>query len=71
VRVLLIEETADGLLDLAIRAWRHGHDVRYHVGSFDRGKHPTGMGLVERVADWRVFPALAGMNQGLGMSEGG
>jgi phosphoribosylamine--glycine ligase len=53
MRVLLLEESADGLLDLAIRAWRYGHDVRYHVGSFDRVKHPTGMGLVERVADWR------------------
>jgi phosphoribosylamine--glycine ligase len=56
VKVLFLEESADGLLDLAIRAKDAGHDVRYHVGSFDNYKHPTGRGLVERVADWRAAP---------------
>jgi phosphoribosylamine--glycine ligase len=56
VKVLFIEESADGLLDLAIRAKDAGHDVRYHVSSFDNYKHPTGRGLVERVADWRAAP---------------
>ncbi len=53
MRVLLIEDAADGLLDLALRAQEWGHQVLYHLSKFDRWKHPTGMGLVERSADWR------------------
>ncbi len=53
MRVLLLEDAADGLLDLALRAQEYGHQVLYHLSKFDRWKHPTGMGLVERSADWR------------------
>jgi phosphoribosylamine---glycine ligase len=52
MRVLLLEETADGLLDLAIRGQVLGHQIRYHVGSYDQHRHPTGRGLIERVPDW-------------------
>jgi len=52
-RVLIVEPTADGLLDLAIRAQQHGHSVHYWLKSYDQHKQPVGRGLVERVADWR------------------
>jgi phosphoribosylamine--glycine ligase len=53
MRILLIEDTADGLLDLAVIAQRLGHDARYFCRAFDAVKAPAGRGLVERVADWR------------------
>ena len=54
MKVLLIEASADGLLDLAIRAKEEGHDVRYHLASFHPQKCPVGRGLVARVSDWRA-----------------
>ena len=53
MRLLLIEDTADGLLDLAVIAKRLGHDARYFCRTYDAVKAPAGRGLVERVADWR------------------
>lgn len=53
MKVLFIDKSGDGLLDLAIRAWEAGHDVRYFLASYDAVKRPVGKGLVERVADWR------------------
>lgn len=53
MKALIIEATADGLLDLALRAKAAGHECKYHCGSFDPVKAPIGKGLVERVADWR------------------
>ncbi len=54
MRVLIIEPHADGLLDLAIRAQQHGHDVRYFCRGYDQYKCPVGRGLVERVPDWHA-----------------
>src|SRR5712671_2519486 len=54
MKLLVIEPHADGLLDLAIRAWQATHDVRYWCG--DRSAtspRPVGRGLVECVSDWR------------------
>lgn len=53
MNLLCAEPTADGLLDLAYRATKAGHQVRYHCGSYDPIKAPVGRGMVERVADWR------------------
>ena len=53
MRLLIIEPHADGLLDLALRAQQHGHQVRYYLKDFDPVKQPVGRGLVERVSDWR------------------
>jgi phosphoribosylamine--glycine ligase len=53
MRLLCIEDTADGLLDLAVIAQRLSHSVRYFCRAFDAVKAPAGRGLVERVADWR------------------
>lgn len=53
MRVLFIEKSADGLLDLAIRAWQLGHDARYSLRDYDQWKCPVGRGLVERAPDWR------------------
>jgi phosphoribosylamine--glycine ligase len=54
MRALFIERTADGLLDLAIRAKAAGHDVSYHLSTYDQHKQPVGRGLVERCHDWRA-----------------
>lgn len=48
-----MEKTADGLLDLAVRAKALGHDVRYHCVQYNQHTNPVGRGLVEREADWR------------------
>lgn len=48
-----MEATADGLLDLAVRAKAAGHDTRYHLACYDPVKCPVGKGLVEREHDWR------------------
>jgi phosphoribosylamine--glycine ligase len=53
VKLLIIEASADGLLDLAVRAKDLGHQVRYFLKTYDPVKAPVGRGLVERVADWR------------------
>jgi phosphoribosylamine--glycine ligase len=53
MRVLIVDKSGDGLLDLALRAWNAGHDVRYFLAAYDAQKRPVGKGLIERVADWR------------------
>ncbi len=53
MKVLCVEKTADGMLDLAMRAEANGHQVRYCLGDYNPQKCPVGRGLVERVADWR------------------
>jgi phosphoribosylamine--glycine ligase len=52
LRVLIVEPHADGLLDLALRAKAHGHQVRYFCRDYHPVKAPIGRGLIERVADW-------------------
>jgi phosphoribosylamine--glycine ligase len=53
MKILLIEDTADGLLDLAMIAKRQGHSERYYCRAYNPVKAPVGRGLVERVPDWR------------------
>jgi len=53
MRVLLIADAGDGLLDLALRAQASGHEVRFFVRKYHPQTRPIGRGLVERVADWR------------------
>jgi phosphoribosylamine---glycine ligase len=53
VRCLFIDKNGDGGLDLALRAWEDGHDVRYFLKAYDERTRPIGKGLVERVADFR------------------
>jgi phosphoribosylamine--glycine ligase len=53
MKVLFIERTADGLLDVVMRAAANGHACRYYLRDYDQFKCPVGRGLVERVADWR------------------
>lgn len=53
MKVLFIEKTADGLLDLAVRATRLGHNCKYFLSQYDMWKCPTGRGLVERSSGWR------------------
>src|SRR5712691_11817597 len=54
MRVLVVEPHADGLLDLALRAWNAGHEVRYYCADRQsESPRPVGRGLVECVADWR------------------
>lgn len=53
MRALIVEPHADGLLDLAIRGKKHGHDIKYWCRDFDAQKCPVGRGLVDRVPDWR------------------
>lgn len=59
MRVLGVEKTADGLLDVMLRAQACGHQCRYFLQSFDPRKCPVGRGLVERVGDWRESVAWA------------
>ncbi len=56
MRLLAIEESGDGLLDLAVRAKALGHECRYHIADH---KAPTGRGLVDKVSDWRASAAWA------------
>jgi Phosphoribosylamine-glycine ligase len=49
MRILLVEDTPDGLLDLGVIANRLSHSVRYFCRAFDGVKCPVGRGLVERV----------------------
>jgi phosphoribosylamine--glycine ligase len=53
VKTLIVEPHGDGLLYLAIRARKLGHDVSYWCRDYDQYKAPIGRGLVERVPDWR------------------
>lgn len=53
MKVFFLERTADGLLDLAVRAKALGHDVKYQCVQYDQFKCPVGRGLVEREHDWR------------------
>jgi len=59
MRVLLIEKTPDGLLDIALRAQRRGHDVRYFLQTWNADKSPVGRGMLTRVPDWRASIAWA------------
>lgn len=54
MRCLFVEKTADGLLDLAVRAKANGHDVKYALPTYDPQKAPVGRGLVDREHDWRA-----------------
>lgn len=54
MKVLVTEKSADGALDLAVRAKRLGHDVKYHLADYDQHRNPVGRGLVERAHDWRA-----------------
>lgn len=54
MRVLLIADAGDGLLDLALRAQNARHNVRVFIRKFDHRTRPIGQGLIERVADWRL-----------------
>jgi phosphoribosylamine--glycine ligase len=53
MRLLLICDAADGLIDLALRAQETGHIVRVFVRKYDPRTRPVGKGLVELVPDWR------------------
>jgi phosphoribosylamine--glycine ligase len=53
MRVLLMEDTADGLLDLAMIAQRNGHAVRYYCRAYDPVKCPVGRGLFDRIPGWQ------------------
>ncbi len=59
MRVLFIEKTPDGLLDIVVRAQAMGHACRYYLQAYDQRKCPVGRSLVERVADWRESVAWA------------
>lgn len=54
MRVLMICDAGDGLLDLALRAQRDGHKVRFFLRKYDPRTRPVGKGLVELVPDWRA-----------------
>lgn len=54
MRVLLICDAGDGLLDLGLRAQANGHSVRYFLRKFDARTRPVGRGLLERVPDWHA-----------------
>jgi phosphoribosylamine--glycine ligase len=53
MRLLLICDAADGLIDLALRSQEAGHKVRVFVRKYDPRTRPVGKGLVELVPDWR------------------
>jgi phosphoribosylamine--glycine ligase len=73
MRVLLICDAGDGLLDIALRAGKSGHDVRMFVRKYDARTRPIGKGLVTLVpfwqphADWSDMIILEG--NGVFMSE--
>jgi phosphoribosylamine--glycine ligase len=51
--VLIVDDSGDGLLDLALRAKALGHNVLWFLRSWDPVKRPVGKGLVERVPEWQ------------------
>jgi len=53
MRVLLICDAGDGLLDLALRATASGHDVRVFIRKYDKLTRPIGKGLIDLIPDWR------------------
>jgi phosphoribosylamine---glycine ligase len=53
VRVLIVDDSGDGLLDLALRAKALGHNVLWFLRSFDPVKRPVGRGMIERVPEWQ------------------
>ena len=53
MRVLLIADAGDGLLDLGLRARHLGHQVRWFIRKYDERSRPVGRGLLERVGNWR------------------
>ena len=53
-RVLFVERTADGLLDLAVRAKALKHEVKYCLSTYSQWTAPVGRGLVDRSNDWRA-----------------
>lgn len=55
MRVLLISDAGDGLLDLALRSIKLGHQVKFFCRKFDPATRPIGKGLVDRVDDWRKW----------------
>lgn len=55
MKVLIVEDGGDGLLDLALRAQEAHHTVKHFLRAYDREKRPVGRGLVERVDDWRAW----------------
>jgi hypothetical protein len=55
MRVLFIDTSGDGLLDLAIRAKALSHQVKYFLQSYDPQKRPVGKGLVECVPDFHPW----------------
>ena len=54
MRVLLIADAGDGLLDLAIQAAAGNHEVRTFIRKYDDRTRPIGKGLVNQVEDWRA-----------------
>jgi phosphoribosylamine---glycine ligase len=54
MRVLLVCDAGDGLLDLGLRSQVMGHTIRYFLRKFDARTRPVGRGLLERVPDWRA-----------------
>lgn len=53
MRVLIVDDSGDGLLDLALRGKALGHNVLWFLRSFDPVKRPVGKGLIERVPEWQ------------------
>src|SRR6516162_7053577 len=53
MRLFLLCDAGDGLLDLGIRAQDLGHQVRMYLRKYDPRTRPIGKGLVELVNDWR------------------
>lgn len=59
MRVLIVDRAGDGMLDIAARAARAGHQVKYFLANYDRMKRPIGRGLVELVPDYRGWERWA------------
>lgn len=55
MRLLLIADAGDGLLDLALRAEQFGHQVRLFVRKYDEHTRPIGRGLVDLVPEWKSW----------------
>jgi phosphoribosylamine--glycine ligase len=75
MRVLLIMDAGDGLLDLGLRAQAGGHQVKAYIRKYDTKTRPVGKGLVELVNDWRNFIQWCDLcileNNGFSMQEFG
>ena len=53
MKILFVDKSGDGGLDLAMRAIKAGHTVRYYLQNYDPVKRPIGKGLVPRVSEWQ------------------